>query len=339
MKYAFIFVLTIFFGVSNAQRVEKISKDDLMKHLRDDIIFWRNKTSVNLSNSKLAMIKYTKLPEAEWSQSKVTGKEVSNLICPIGKIDIYDSLGNSAGMREYYSEKNANLIAISENPELRNKIGFGFSEYNNSGQKITDHILFTDLNNWPNLKDKRNTNFLKLLTVILQNPKADSTINIKLNNRDSKLHLFSLGTYGSDSLPVLNSLADILLKGYEKDFATVYFSGKDSSYEITEDQFGNSKFKKVKINEYIPKVYNTKENPNTQNKTPSSINMNEISLLFERQTEGQNARQIYPGASTLLTTSFGNDQGNINIYLSPLTLKRFSLTSQALINYLIQIYN
>jgi hypothetical protein len=38
-------------------------------------------------------------------------------------------------------------------------------------------------------------------------------------------------------------------------------------------------------------------------------------------------------------TSSGVDLGNINYFLSPSTLKRFSITSQILIDYLTQIYN
>ena len=155
------------------------------------------------------------------------------------------------------------------------------------------------------------------------------------------MHLFNLGVNNSDSFPALSILADILLKGYEKDFGSAYYSGKDSSYEITYDQYGNSKMKKGKTNENISKVNNTNEQANTQNKMSTSFNMSEICLLFEKQTAGQNLRKIYPGVSIPSTTSSDNGQGNVNfnLYLSPLTLKRFSPKSQTLIDYLIQIYN
>ena len=338
MKYALIFVLTFHFCVSTAQRVEKIGKVDLMSHFKEDIDFWQENVFKNLSNSKQEIINYSKLPEAKWNQTNINGKEVKKL--SIDYIQKFDSLGVPMGQFEIYRLLIPKYIAISDKPELRNKIGFGFQRYSQIGEKLFDFILFHEINNWPNLKDNRRTDFLKLLSDVLHHSKSDSVINLKINDRDSKLQLFNLGIPVSDSLPVLNFLADILLKGYEKDFGSAYYSGKDSSYEITYDQYGNSKMKKAKLNENTPKVYNTVEQSNTQNKETSSFKMSEICLLFEKQTAGQIVRKIYPGVLSIpSTTSSDGEQGNINLYLSPFTLKRFSLTSQTLINYLTQIYN
>ena len=340
MKYALIFVLIIFSRVSNAQRLEKIDKVDLVNFFKEDINFWSYAPFGNLENPKLIVTKYTKLSEIEWSQTNISGNEISYLIRQKSKIEVYDSLGNTMGFRDMEREPTPSVfIAVSENPELRNKIGFGFQTYTGLGEMMPEFILFTDINNWPNLKDKRKTSFLKLLSDFPQYPKVDSVINIKINDRDSKLHLFNLGVNNSDSFPALSTLADILLKGYEKDFGSVYYSGKDSSYEITYDQYGNSKMKKGKTNENISKVNNTNEQSNTQNKESSSFKISEICLLFEKQIVGQNVRKIYPGVSTPSTNSLGNGQEINNLYLSPLTLKRFSSKSQTLIDYLIQIYN
>ena len=338
MKYTLIFVFTFYFGVSTAQRIEKISKKDLMSHFKEDIDFWQENVFKNLSNSKQGIINYSKLPEAKWNQSIINGKEVEKF--SIDYTQVYDSLGNGMGFEEIHLLLIPKYIAISDKPELRNKIGFGFQRSNMVGEKLIDFILFHEIIKWPNIKDNRKMDFLKLLSDVLHHSKSDSVINLKINDRDSKLQLFDLGIPVSDSLPVLNFLADILLKGYEKDFGSVYYSGKDSSYEITYDQYGNSKIKKGNINEIMAKVYNTNEQPNTQNKMSSLFNMSEICLLFEKQTAGQIVRKIYPGVLSIpSTTSSDGGQGNINLYLSPFTLKRFSLTSQTLIDYLIQIYN
>jgi hypothetical protein len=339
MKYTLIFILTFYFGVSTAQRIEKIGKVDLMNHFKEDIDFWQENVFKNLSNSKQGIINYSKLPEAKWSQSIINGKEVQKF--SIDYTQRFDSLGNPMGSFEIYLLLMPRYIAISDKPELRNKIGFGFQRYSQIGEKLVDFILFHEINNWPNLKDKRRSDFLKLLSDVLHHSKPDSVITLKINDRDSKLQLFNLGIPVSDSLPVLNFLADILLKGYEKDFGSAYYSGKDSSYEITYDQYGNSKMIKGKINENMTKVYNTNEKPNNQNKMSSSFNMSKICLSFEKQTAAQIVRKIYPGVYIPSTTSSDNGQGNVNfnLYLSPLTLKRFSPKSQTLIDYLIQIYN
>jgi hypothetical protein len=347
MKYALIFVFTIFYGVSNAQRIEKISKEDLVKHFKEDISFWQHFAAFNLSNSNLAIIKYTKIPQEEWSQTKMTRKEVSDLIRPIEQVMEFDSLGNSVGKKNVRSDFRVNFIAISDNPELKNKIGFGYQVYikTNEQEFIVDHILFNDISNWTNLKEKRKMTFLKLFSVFPQYSKADSTINIKINNRDSKLHLFNLGATYSDSFPALNPLVDYLMKVYEKDFASVHYSGKDSSYYFKQDQFGNSKIKPVsineyaKINEYMVEFKDENGNAARQKTLPYFTRLVAISLLFDKQAASQNLRTIYPGAYKPVITSTGIDLGNSPFFLLPSSVKRFSLTSQTLIDYLTQIYN
>ena len=347
MKYALIFVFTIFLGVCNAQRIEKISKEDLIKHFKDDIFFWQHFGAFNLSNSNQAIIKYTKIPQEEWSQTKMTRKEVSDLIRPMVEVTIFDSLGNSVGKENVRSEFfRPNYFAISDNPELKNKIGFGYQVYIKTDEQefTVDHILFNDINDWPNLKEKREKAFLKLFAVFPQYSKADSIINIKINDRDSKLHLFNLAN-NLDTFPALNSLVDYLIKVYEKDFALVHYSGKDSAFDVKQDQFGNSKIKPVsikeftKINEYIVEFKDENGNTTRQKTLPYFTHLVAVSLLFDKQAASQNLRTIYPGAYKPVITSSGVDLGNWNFFLSPSTLKRFSITSQILIDYLTQIYN
>ena len=183
MKYALIFVLIIFSRVSNAQRLEKIDKVDLMNLFKEDISFWSYAPFGNLENPKLIVTKYTKLSEIEWSQTNISGNEISYLIRQKSKIEVYDSLGNSAGFRDMEREPIPSVfIAVSKNPELRNKIGFGFQTYTVLGEMMPEFILFTDINTWPNLKDKRKKSFLKLLSDFPQYPKVDSVINIKIND-------------------------------------------------------------------------------------------------------------------------------------------------------------
>jgi len=216
MKYALIFVFTIFIGVSNAQRIEKISKEDLIKHFKEDISSWQHFAAFNLSNSNQSIIKLTKIPQQEWSQKKMTQKEVSDLIRPIEQVMQFDSLGNPLGKKNVRSDFFLpNYFAISDNPELKNKIGFGYQVYIKTDEQefTVDHILFNDISNWPNLKEKRKLTFLKLLSVFPQHSKADSIIEIKINDRDSKLHLFDLSN-NSDTFPALNYLVEYLIKVY-----------------------------------------------------------------------------------------------------------------------------
>ncbi len=347
MKYALIFVFTVFIGVSNAQRIEKISKEDLIKHFKEDISSWQYFAALNLSNSNQAIIKLTKIPQEEWSQAKMTRKEVSDLIRPMEEVMHFDSLGNPVGKKNVRSDFfRPNFIAISDNPELKNKIGFGYQVYIKTDEQefTVDHILFNDISNWPNLKEKRKLTFLKLFSVFPQYSRADSTINIKINDRDSKLHLFDISN-NSDTFPALNYLVEYLMKVYEKDFASVAYSGKDSSYYDRQDNFGNSKIKPVSINEYAKiseyMVEFKDENGNSyrQKTLPYFTRLVAISLLFDKQAASQNFRTIYPGAYKPVITSTGIDLGNSPFFLSPSSLKRFSLTSQILIDYLTQIYN
>jgi hypothetical protein len=71
----------------------------LIKHFKGDISFWQHLGAFNLSNSNQAIIKITKIPLDEWSQTKITRKEVSNLIHPKEEAMIFDSLVNSEGRK------------------------------------------------------------------------------------------------------------------------------------------------------------------------------------------------------------------------------------------------
>jgi hypothetical protein len=236
-------------------------------------------------------------------------------------------------------ETRPNFIAVSENPELTNKIGFGYEQLTTWGQKAYDFIIFADINNWPKLKNQRQKDFLKLLAVCLQNSTADSAMNAKLNNKDSKLHLLDLSITESDSLPLLKSFVDFLFKGYEKDFVSVYHPGMDSSYYEGNDQYGNFKMSSSDSFEYLVDVSDENGNKSLQRAKPHLINMNEICLYFDQLLAKQIARSIYPGANFPIFTSSGDNVGNANAFLSKLAIKRFSQTNQTLIDYLIQIYN
>jgi hypothetical protein len=338
MRYAFIFLLTIFFGVSNAQRSQNVKKEDVVKLFKDDIGFWRVRASINLSNSNQTFIKLTKTTEGDWIQTKLTIKEVSDLICPKIETVLYDINANQI-TRTTRNENPSNFIAVSDKPELKNKIGFGYEAVTSSGEKMYDFIIFADINNWPKLKNQRQKDFLKLIAVCLQNSTADSAMNAKFDNKDSKMHLFDLNISESDSLPLLNSFADYLFKGYEKDFMSVYYSGKDSSYYDGYDKFGNFKMESSAPREYLVVVYDENGNSTQQRTIPYSINMNEICLFFDKLPTSQTSRSIYPGANFPIITDSGINLGNINSYLSHLTKKRFNQTIQKLIDYLIQIHN
>lgn len=339
MRYAFIFLLTIFFGVSNAQRSQNIKKEDVVKLFKDDIRFWQNRATVNLSKSNQTFIKLSKSDDADWSQTKVIFKDVSDLICPITEVPNFDSLGNQSGYLKMLNEKTPDFIAVSESPDLKNKIGFGYEKSKFYETELSAVILFSDLNNFPKLKDQRLKDFLKLLYFSLQNSKGDSTMNSKLRNKDSKMHFFDLNISDSDSLPLLHSVVNYLFKGYEKDFTSVYYSGKDSSYDNSDDQFGNSKMVASATHEYLVNVYDENGNPTSQRTSPYSINMKEICLFFDKLPTSQKNRSIYPGANFPIITESGISLGNVNVYLSHLSSKRFSQTNQTLIDYLIQIHN
>jgi hypothetical protein len=153
------------------------------------------------------------------------------------------------------------------------------------------------------------------------------------------LHFFDLGTFESDSLPIINTVTNFLFRVYEKDFMSAYYSGKDSSYDYGNDQYGNFKMKSSDPHEYIVNVYDENGNILPQRTSPYTFNLNEISLFFDKKASSQHVRTIYPGANFPIITDSGINLGNINSYLSNLVLKRFSQTSQTLIDYLIQIYN
>jgi hypothetical protein len=326
---------------AQAQRNVNVSKEELIVKIREDIQFWKKWSSEYLVKSKQSIVRLEKIEDNQWVQTSGSASKFEDVICDKISLAVVDSLtGMVSGTVFKLSFPEVSHIAFSTDSALKNKIGFGFKKYDQEGNYLTDYIYFVDYDFCPQLKDVRRTNFLKLLSVIKEYPKADSSIHISVNTRSLQLHLFDFSKiYYSDSIPSLIPLADALFRHYEKDFAPIYYSGKDSSYFSKEDQWGNTQMRPVVANEYLVDVYDANGSVQSERAVPYSMNPKAISLYFDKVPATSPKRLVYPGIYMTVFSSSAILLGEMDFYLSYRVVKRFSQTSQTLFDYLTQIYN
>ncbi len=143
----------------------------------------------------------------------------------------------------------------------------------------------------------------------------------------------------NDSLPALNHLISRLFRTYEIDFLNKYFSGVNSSYEFTSDNWGNRVTVRVKPAKYTVSVYDEDGRISEKNIIPYSMNMIGISLYFDQSNSSKKQRQVYPGIRYNLINSLGSYLGAPSVFLHPSDIKHFSEDSRVIFEYLKRIYN
>jgi hypothetical protein len=230
-------------------------------------------------------------------------------------------------------------FVFSEHPELRNKIGIGFTSKPYLKDRIDTQFCFIDVSKKFKLKDERRLDFLKLLSFSLPNSEADSIVNMKLNNIQSSLHILDISNMDNDSLPELNHLISRLFRSYEVDFINNYYSGVNNSYEFSSDNWGNRATTSVKPAKYTVSVYDEDGIVSKKNVIPYSMNMIGVSLYFEKWSSNKKKRQVYPGIRYNVISTNGTHLGSASVYLHPSDIKHFKEESRVLFEYLSQIHN
>jgi len=335
-----IVLLTIVSTTANAQRFVKITNREIKNLFFEDVDFWRNNILMNLSDYNHSFIRIKKENEGNWSQSKINGKEFKKTAYGRDTIPKYDLYGDTMSYVSYETTiLDLTFFVFSEHPELRNKIGIGFTSKPYLKARIDTQICFIDISQKLKLKDQRRLDFLKLLSFSLPNSEADSVVNMKLKNIQSSLHILDISNIDNDSLPALNHLISRLFRSYEVDFVNKYYSGVNNSYEFSSDYWGNSVNNSIKPAKYTVSVYDEDGRVSEKNIIPYSMNMLGVSLYFDQWNSSKKQRQVYPGLRYNIITSLGSNLGAASVYLHPSDLKHFSEESRVLFDYLQRIYN
>jgi hypothetical protein len=333
--------LTIVSTTVNAQRFVKISNQEIKHLFFEDVDFWRNNIIVNMSDCKHSFIRINKEAEGEWSQSNISASDFKKISYAKDTIPTYDlNDGTIVG----YSTSETPVVDLtyfvfSEHPELRNKIGIGFTSKPYLKDRIDTQFCFIDVSKKFKLKDERRLDFLKLLSFSLPNSEADSIVNMKLNNIQSSLHILDISNMDNDSLPALNHLISRLFRSYEVDFINKYYSGVNNSYEFSSDNWGNRATTSVKPAKYTVSVYDEDGIVSKKNVIPYSMNMIGVSLYFEKWSSNKKKRQVYPGIRYNVISTNGTHLGSASVYLHPSDIKHFKEESRVLFEYLSQIHN
>jgi hypothetical protein len=110
-----------------------------------------------------------------------------------------------------------------------------------------------------------------------------------------------------DSLYLVNNISEVLFKNYDINYAKYYYSGVDSTFYMSSDDWGNFKMKgEIDAHRGNPViVYDENSNYRTLYQIPESMEIQTILLLFDKQAMNSNSRKIYPGIHFPLVTSSG----------------------------------
>jgi hypothetical protein len=147
MKRLLFIFLTIFSTTINAQRFVKITNQEIKHLFFEDVDFWRNNILVNMSDYKHSFIRINKEAEGEWSQSNISASDFKKISYAKDTIPTYDlNDGTIVG----YSTSETPVVDLtyfvfSEHPELRNKIGIGFTSKPYLKDRIDTQICFIDI--------------------------------------------------------------------------------------------------------------------------------------------------------------------------------------------------
>jgi hypothetical protein len=343
----FIIPLFLFFGITtaNGQRFVNVGKENLDSLFLDDLYYWQVFALQHISGYEQPIIEISNESGKIWKQketnSKVANKFLKEIITKVNIVPIYSL--NDERFERYdtvFDLRTAEFLCFSENTKLKNKVGFGYYKYNDSEEKVSSHIFFLDYNNLRFLKDNRRIHFLDLLSSNLPKSKGDSIVNIKINNAITSLHLFDLSIISSDSSSVLNSVTEQVLRSYEVDFANIYYSGRDSLYTPSDDEWGNITVAARKPQEYLVPVWDEEGNQSLKRTIPYSMGINFIRLYFDKQEENKSKRNVYSNICQNMYTIIGSYLGSLSTYyINTSTLSKSSKKNEFLFKYLYEIYN
>jgi hypothetical protein len=328
----FMITITIVSQV-NAQRFVKVFREDLVNNFKNDITFWKDYSSEYLSNYKYPIMQFKRIKNKSWNFEMINNDRFKNQTYRNDTIPQYNIEGDIVKYVVYAVEKaRLNFLAFSDDPKLKDKIGMGYT-LTNDDNSSSDFIYFVDYNCWDSLKEQGRLRFIQLMASSAGVLKSDSIIGITSNKEKSRIHIFEVGSYISDSSSNLPIHIEDLFNQFERDFINIYYSGNDSTYKEENDRWGNRYMSPYSINK-SEEWYDAYGNRCLPQNIRNTFKLCAIDLYFEQLNKEK--RTVYPGIHKEF--GFHSPEGYIYYFLHHEAINKFSQMSQILFLYLIDIY-
>lgn len=318
------------------QRQEQIDYKDMTRYLYQDFQFWSYYASAHIQQTTKPIVDVG-LSADNWIENRCSKNQFVDRIAT--QVNTYDSNGNEVGMRKVIPDPS--YIVFSDEKADEQKIGFAYKSWTGAQEHI-NHIFFVQIDDWKKINDQRRRLFLKLLSGLPKAPIADSILDVTVNGKNRRFFLFDLQKYkyveeSVDTSSESYKPVQLLFEGYDKELAPMYFSGKEKTYGIKQDQWGNESMQSMGVREQLVPVFDEDGQMRTEKVIPNTMQLKRVILFYEKKSASPQSGLIYPGAWVPAQTSTGIVLGYYAAYLSDQAKSRFSKTNQALLNYLIHI--
>lgn len=337
MKKLILSVLLLSNFITNAQRNNNISREDLYLLIKSDFIHLKEKAYDICLDSKSQIYQLKHLNDKGLEINPITKTKFSdNEMVPF-EVPTYDSLGNLMGSIKKYS---APLIkAIVKPKDQSNKIGFLFDNSIETDKEINlfnNHCYIVNLKDKEINTSKRITAFLNFISSINETCELG---NNQQNQFGSYLYFPADFFYG-DTVKYIYEIVDMVFKTINKDFDKCYYSKGIKNYSDFYDKYGNLQYQErnnyqdsIEVWDVNTETFQKKLDKNLQNKPIKSI-----ALSFDNSVDTY-PFPLYIGVSKNITTQYGLDLGWANIYLKEKDIiNSSSVISQKTFLYLKSIY-
>ena len=345
MKKLFV-VISLMWSISGkAQRIHDVYYEDLYKLIQSEIKLWDWKGYDIVNDSKCNIQVIKKLSTGKFAIEPVSKKTFTDMNTHIIQVPTFDSIGEKTGDKDV--SVNAHVTGLFCSKEMAKEMKFGLI-FSNDDSYLSEVCSLKGNNNFfivnPKelnvISDRRTRSFMELIASIDFNLDSCVVENCNINGKAERLCIFPMNFLFTDTVSFIHELTEKLFDKYNTDFNKTYYTNGIFNYMKNEDKYGNSILKRLQPERdtlEILEVTNDTYKKAVLN-TLEARKMNAISFCFVNNPES-NSLRYYVGAGKNVMTSSGIDLGYVDHFLDMYDArKRYSKTSNALVNYLLSVY-
>ncbi len=345
MKKLIVFLSLLWSNSSKAQRIHDVYYEDLYKLIQSDIKFWDWKGYDIVNDSKCNIEVIKKISGGKFAIEPVSKKTFSDMNTHIIQVPTFDSIGEKTGERNV--SVNAHVSGIFCSKSMANDMKFGLI-FSNEDSYLEDVCSLNGINNFfiinPKelnvISDRRTRNFMELISSI--DFKLDSCVveNCNINGKAERLCIFPMNFLFTDTVSFIHELTEKLFDTYNANFNKAYYTNGIYNYMRDEDKYGNAMLERLQPERDTLEILDVTKD--TYKKavlnTLEARKMNSVSFCFVNNLES-NSLRYYVGAGKDVMTAEGIDLGYVDHFLDMYdSRKLYSKTTNALVNYLLSIY-
>jgi hypothetical protein len=345
MKKAIVFLSLLWSISSKAQRNHDVYYDNLYKLIQSDIKLWDWKGYDIVNDSKCNIEVIKKLLGGKFAIEAVSKKTFSDMNTKVIQVPTFDSIGEKTGERNV--SVNAHVTGIFCSKSMAKDMKFGLI-FSNEDSYLEDVCSLNGNNNFfiinPKelniISDRRTRNFMELISSIDFKLDSCAVENCNINGKQERLCIFPMNFLFTDTVSFIHELTEKLFDTYNADFNKAYYTNGIYNFMIDEDKYGNTILERrlperdtleileVTNDTYKKAILNTLE----------ARKMNSVSFCFVNNPES-NSLRYYVGAGKNVLTSSGIELGYVDYLLDMYDARKsYSKTTNALVNYLLAVY-